>query len=886
MTGKWEEAPIVKGPAAAVMPTGKWEKAPLVADLAWEQGGGVTGISKGFAGGVTRGIAGMVGAPIDISTSILNAVGFDTEEQVGGKNWLLRQAKKVIDVPDAPATGIGRVASRVGEEVGAAAVTAGPILRAGRGVAGAIKMAGTKTGQVGFSKAPSMKDITQTFLDPIRRTPGAATAGEVVATVGSGTGAGVAQEYFPESPYAETAGQIVGGAAPIALGYTATGLTIKGVKWLAGRFSTKAQQAAAKEAIEKLMGGSLTPESIERIESAARLTKKAPGFKPTVAEATGDPSLIATQIDLEKAAQGEFLKKAVTRKKQSLEAIEKFKNDVAPEGDVDPQYVIDVANKRIDIYGNAVEAQVGKNIQKQKDIVEGIPTVDKLTTGEKIREGINKARLAKSAEMSIRADELGITDADLTVPFNEWSDMLESKYAQVSRFEDKQSVPTVFKQVMAEKKTWETAVAAAEKAGDELPEEILTTFQDIKVLRERITDDLINSIGSANPDRKKIRFLTQLKKDTDVFVNSLDDVLGENYKQFRTEYFDEYIKPFESGVVFKVRSKAGTGFYKSFDEKVADMFFDNQSGAKQYYSNFSSDAEMMQSLESSVLDRLQNDVVSDGVINEKKLSTWMKRNRGSLNELPEIKAKIENIKNTQEALFARQEQLGARRMVIEDTALSKQLARFNRGDIPAEKVLNDAMENPLKMASLQSFVKRDPAALGALKRIIWERITKGTSAEIFEYVNSHKKILKMLFDEQHYKNINDVVEMRSMIEIVPTPKGKAYIPSPLEKIEKKIGMPIPQMGTRLYAFKTGRLSKSYLLSEIARNVIYKKGIIHAEAMFKEALYNPEIAKEMANAVRAQRFPEIKANRLRARLAALALPYIEDKEDSSLGEEQP
>ena len=460
---------------------------------------------------------------------------------------------------------------------------------------------------------------------------------------------------------------------------------------------------------------------------------------------------------------------------------------------------------------------------------------------------------------------------DLTEKYNQWSVFLKEKYAPVSRFENKKSVPAIYKKIVGE--IPEEAAEETAEVAEEVAEEITTTFLDIKSIRERISDDLIDAVGSANPDRRKVRFLTRLKKDVDKFWDSLDEQLGANYKAFRKKYFDEYVTPFESGAIFKSRNRDGTGFFKSRDEQVADIFLDNQSAAKQFNSIFADDPAMMQSLESSVWDRIRRDVAPDGIIDTKKLTKWINKRIDVLNELPSIKENVFNIQAAQESLLRRQVQLAARRDVIENKALAKQLFRYSNEEIPADRVLDSALKNPLRMASLKSLIKNDADAFNALKRVMWEKATKGSSVDTLQFVTEHKKSLQQLFTPQHFRNIEDIISMRAILEVTPVPHGRGYIPMPLESIEAKLGMKLPQASTRWYAFMTGRLAKSYLTADIARAILYNKGRMHAKDLFQTALYDPKVAEEMAGSIHALKMSEETANRLGTRLFALGIPYL-------------
>lgn len=863
---KWEEAPLAE---ETEKKRGKWEEAALV-----EAEGSAMDYASGFGGGVNTGLAGMAGAPVDITNMILSTVGLGSEEPIGGSKWIKRQAGKVSAIPGAgdpfakgPDTTLGRVINRAGEEVGASALPAAGMLRAARGIPPAF--------QAGRGV------IQQQLLDPIRRAPGAATVGEVTAAGGAGIGAGAAKEYYPESKTAETVGQLAGGVLPTVAAHSMTGLAVRGTAKLFSRFSSKGQRLAASKVVNEAMGGALTPDVQSGLVEAERLSQAAPGFKPSIAEATKDPSLVATQIEIERNAKGAFLDQVKTRRIENAQAIEAFRGKKAPPGDLNPEFVLDTAKNRIDTVGENIDNLIGKNIQAQKDVVEGLPTVDRLSGGKTIREGIMQAKAEASIKMSKRAEELNLEGINVTDDYQAWLLELEAKYAPTSRYDDPKSVPTIYKQMMKEIPAEESALDALALEFGGLGEEVgaakevlETSFIDLKALRERITDDLMDTLASANPDRRKARFLTRLKKDTDTFIDGVGNGLGDDYAQFRKEYFEEYITPFESGAVFKAKNKDGTGFYRARDEVVADMFFDNQSAARQYYDTFKDSPSMMDVMSNSVMDNMRREVAFDGIVDSNKLARWTRKHSDALNELPDIKANVQGVEKAQNMLLNRQQQLVKRKNNIETKALAKQLSKYAKGDVSADKIMNDAISDPRKMTELKSFIKKDPDALQALQRTVWEKATQGNSEDVLKFIIDHEKSLKVIYGPQHFRDINDVALMRAMTEIVPTQTGKAFIPKPFEAIEKFAGMGIPQMSTRWYAFMSGRLAKSYLAADIARSVLYTKGRAEMENLFRTALYDPQIAKDMAATVKSLRLPEPRAKRLFGRYFALGLPYIE------------
>jgi hypothetical protein len=187
------------------------------------------------AGGMNRGVANVLGAPVDIANaalqwaqgqgqngeaSIIPGIGAISRllpeasaKPVGGSEWIKDRQGDVVDLGnaavgngDAPSgreiidtqanTRLGRIASRVGEEVTSAAVPMGIAMALPR-MAGPV----AKTVQESLAGVNNKDRLAQALM-----------------SAGSGVGAGVAQEVAPGSQAAELAGALVGG------GTTAAGL--------------------------------------------------------------------------------------------------------------------------------------------------------------------------------------------------------------------------------------------------------------------------------------------------------------------------------------------------------------------------------------------------------------------------------------------------------------------------------------------------------------------------------------------------------------------------------------------------------------------------------------------------------------------------------------
>lgn len=216
-----------------------------------------------FGSGVNRGIASAAGMPVDLVNAGLGLVGLGTEKPVGGSEWWKDRLGNVIDgaqvaagskpsgreIIDAKAeTQAGRIAARVGEELGATALPMGAAM--------SLPRAASATGRA-----------VQSSLAGVNNWDRVAQAG---MAVGSGVGAGVAQEMAPGNQWAEMAGSLAGGIG--------TGIGLYGV----GQAVNIAAPLISEGARERAAGNVLRRFNTPIEDMRARLIEQ--GFTPEDAQ--------------------------------------------------------------------------------------------------------------------------------------------------------------------------------------------------------------------------------------------------------------------------------------------------------------------------------------------------------------------------------------------------------------------------------------------------------------------------------------------------------------------------------------------------------------------------------------------------------------------------
>lgn len=274
-----------------------------------------------FASGAIEGVAGLLGLPFDLSRGAASLLPFDRVDRAisnvmpqsvnnavnsianfGGAQIRSGLLDAGITMPE-PADATGRVLRRVGQDVGASAMPAGLALNAARTAAPVVNAIGR-----GAAPTPLLRQLVETA----RATPGKFMAADVASSMGSGTGAGIAREIYPDSTVAELTGQMLGAAAPAGLAGSARGI---------------------------FRGGPTNRQALqESVETFGRV-----GASPSVGQGTGSVSRQGLETVIGKAPGGVSVMRNVAR--ETAERLKQAADDVA--GQIGPKVSSEQAGRTI-----------------------------------------------------------------------------------------------------------------------------------------------------------------------------------------------------------------------------------------------------------------------------------------------------------------------------------------------------------------------------------------------------------------------------------------------------------------------------------------------------------------------------------------------------------
>ena len=428
-----------------------------------------------------------------------------------------------------------------------------------------------------------------------------------------------------------------------------------------------------------------------------------------------------------------------------------------------------------------------------------------------------------------------------SVSFAEFKKSFVKMYAPDSKFADVANRPSIYNEV---KNFKQSSIA----------------FKDIQGLRERVSDDLLDALGTASPSSKKIRTLSMMKKDIDTFIDDNVEILGNKYKMFRNAYKERIINRFEKSAAYSSQRLGKTQEYKIADEKVADAFLTNVQSAKQFKEVFTDtasgeiDADALLALESVVLDKVRKTAFANDVLDPKKLNKYINNNKQVLEQFPTILNKLTDSQVAISFVSNRVAQLNNRKALIQDNMLAKKLmfgqSPIMKGEVDVDKLLTAAIKQPALMKQINARLKtadEKEALRRSVAKIMFEVNDPALNPAVFkQFLESNKSSLNSVYSVDHKNNLNIIADAYAINARTPMPQGiGATTPGVVQEATQQMGMSIPSIMSRFYAAESGRTSVRYIASDIFGRFILTKGKQRADALFYEAMFDPNIAKDYA-----------------------------------------
>ena len=731
------------------------------------------------------------------------------------------------------------------------------------------------------------QEVVKTVLNQMRNNPASTFLAEQLATIGFGTGKGLAEETAPDSSIAQTLYPVAGAFAPATVGSiavkTPTAIALKTGSKLKNFLSKEAQEQRASQGVAKQFESAFsTPDAQAKIKRAEELKSQiGDDYVLSPAEQSGSPQLIASQKQIEMDATGSDLDMLVKRKENNLKAVEGYMVKHFPSDGDEAPFVYDTITKKFNDLSNINQIQAKSTLDKLEQSSVKFPFAEKSVIGANLRSTLKDLRKEAVDDFNKYADDLNL-DLKEEINFQPLKDEiantlnLNEKFKPSSKFADTKGLPSVIYDIKKIKKDG------------------TVTFGELKDLRERVSDDLLDALSSATPQRKLIKNLTLVKQNIDNYLDESAELLGKEYQEFRNAYKSRIIDRFEKSGAYKVKAVGNTQEYTIANEKVADVFLSNVESAKQFKKVFTNpntkviDADALQSLENAVFDKVRKQAFKNDLLDAKKLQKFINTNKEVLQEFPSILNKLNSEQKVVQQVSNRISQLNNRASLINENLLAKKLSfgqspLLKKGE-DIDKIISSAIKEPSLMYNVTNRLKTIEEK-EALRKAVAKVIFSSTDVvnnpdKLRKVLLANEKSLKYVFTPEHKNSLKTIADAFEFSLRTPMPQGMGETPQGLlSNITNVTGQGVPSMLSRLYAAESGRTSLRYIAGDSLGRLFLQRGKKQAEALFKEAMFNPSLAKQMSEYSQLKKYDPIKTQRLNLVLFNLGYPQNEEKNDN-------
>lgn len=785
--------------------------------------------------------------------------------------------------------------------------------------------------QVALNNPTVLEAVRQQVLTSIRNNPAITAIMEEASAASAGAGAQLAQEQR-KGPLATALYGIGFGAAPGVLYEYAvrspTAMVIRGVRRVMDKEAF--ERAFRREMAEEIVKGldeqgktnlEAATEVFDRLGIPATIGADKTPTALTIAEASNARNIIIRQQNIEASATGATLN-ALWRRRFAVQTALLEANAHKPEmTGMEPEIILSAAEQRVTLMRRAVQNALSDAEGRRVEGDTVFPlSADRRLAGRQIRDWIGEAYRERIELFQQRADDIGLNDQSRGFDFEEFLHLVRNRYINEKNKLASDVKPELIQRLGRGKRFWhyeqdeEIAALNAERGltGEQMvggewkvnQGMMRVTFQDLQALRMEMNDQIMAaSLGAGGQfSRTNMRQLIELRKIFDDWMlranpDGSSEQLATEWKKFRADYFEQVIKAFDQGPVFKVRERARHDTYRVYDEHVASTFLENETSVAAYLSLFGNKPEALVALRSSVLDklRLSAGVIDEktGLINSTRLLATLKKARW-LDAIPGLKNELMQVGQAEQQISRRIANLRQRTAVIEKAEFTRLLG-LQRGDIAGMNPLQQvekAIANPRLAAALVRLAKRNDL-MGPLRAMVWDVAYKQLDTQPGSLINPSKFIgflkansrsLKIMLgvDEQgnqHFQHLVDIADGLVMSNRAGgLPKGALESVGPLEKFEETSGTGISQISSRIFAVASERTGWKYTTLDGLLRFINKAAKARQEEMFLEMMYDPNLARDAVQAAKHKHLPKEIERRLNGWMVTLGMYEAIPRED--------
>lgn len=664
-----------------------------------------------------------------------------------------------------PEDALQRVVQRVGREVGATAVPVG----AGLGVAS----------RVGAEGARNMGPLGRMFVEPLAVAPANVLQKEAAMAVGSGMGAGLANEAAGNPQVGDNFwSDFLGSLAGASL--TAAGSRILG----AGRNAYGAvtgnpnmmDDVAGQEVVDRIINNSQdlaeqysrngtvnTKPLADQLRRPSAAEQAVPGYVANIGDRSGDTSLMTFSQNVDMVSPGA----ANVRRTANNAAIDARMTELAPNGDpADFRQALDSYRDRA-IADAIGEEEIARAVFGDANQAVQPTLANSSARGSSIRAGLQDAYdtvrgSVNEAWAPVNNAQVNVDVGPLRDRFSEIDEALPMNDRQ--RFRPSEAnIPAQLAPGQAAAPVQTGLLDASGNPITRTPEPASTQvpLQEITSARSGLSDDI--RANRASQQNQAARIGQQYRDEIDTFVDqSVPAELREQYdaaRAARKDQGDRFERP-GTAIAETLRPREGGG-YQLNDNAVAGRFAQSNNGRIDDVQALLREAGDDPRVRNALADEVMAQVQSNGLVNRPEaLQRWLDERSILLDNFPELRTKLQGAGSAREGLTAAEQSRKATEGRLNTPGRSATATYLKYGDEATADAIRAVTNGPQPREAARELLEaagNTPEARLNARSALWETVkTKKFAAPDAQGADRwDAKKLKAMFDDPKVSAVAD-----------------------------------------------------------------------------------------------------------------------------------
>lgn len=345
--------------------------------------------------------------------------------------------------------------------------------------------------------------------------------------------------------------------------------------------------------------------------------------------------------------------------------------------------------------------------------------------------------------------------------------------------------------------------------------------------------------------------LYEARTAVDNMIGQLPEEAQAAYAAAQKMYATEVAPNFRRHAALQVLAKQ-RGDYATANESVAGAFFRTDASkqavrsARQFNAALGNNPAAMADLEASVLDDMTRAVVSDGLVDAKKLARWRSNHGEALAQFPTINRKVADLQSAIDAIAARRTTLLARRHTVEKSVLAGLTGKS------PEQIAQLYIKSPKDRLAIQATIRNSPEGKRALAAAAWENFKPAALGhmdprEFAAFLSKHRREIPI--GSEHVERLFDLSRAMAALNRVGPSRATINIAAETDPLRKVAGMTTRSIVSTVALASGGMLSGRFAAMRIAQSAIAAHAEREAVKMWGEAIIDPEYAQNLLRAMK-------------------------------------